>query len=67
MPNKHALVERAKRAHFLFMSIEISDMYIYIYVRVIRLYIFPYTPEALYLIYSIHGNFNVRGSLRFYS
>ncbi len=30
------LIERAKRAHSLFMSIEISD--IYIYVRVVRVW-----------------------------
>ncbi len=28
---EHIIFERAKRAHSLFMSIEISDIYIYIY------------------------------------
>ncbi len=34
------VIERAKRAHSLFMSIEISDIYIYIgiYVRVVRVW-----------------------------
>ncbi len=38
--------ERAKRAHSLFMSIEISDIYIYIgiYVRVVRVSCVPSSP-----------------------
>ncbi len=34
--------ERAKRAHSLFMSIEISD--IYIYVRIVRVSCVPFSP-----------------------
>ncbi len=51
--------------------------YIGIYVRVVRVScvpFFPYTQEAplkiilkIYSILEISGNFNVRGSLRFYS
>ncbi len=72
------IIERAKRAHSLFMSIEISDIYIYIYigiyVRVVRVPFSPYTPEAplkiilkSYSILGISGNFNVCGSSRFQS
>ncbi len=38
------IIERAKRAHSLFMSIEISDIYIYIYVRVVRVSCVPFSP-----------------------
>ncbi len=56
------IIERAKRAHSLFMSIEISDIYIiiYIYVREVRVScvpffpVYPETPLKIVLtIYSI--------------
>ncbi len=66
-----------ERAHSLFMSIEISDIYIiYISSRSSRfVYPFsPYTPEALlkiilkfYSILGISGNCNVCDSSRFQS
>ncbi len=68
------IIERAKRAHSLFMSIEISDIYIYICLRSLRfVYPFPpYTQETplkivlkFYSILGISGNFNVCGSSRF--
>ncbi len=34
----YTVIERAKRAHSLFMSIEISDIYIGIYVRVVQVF-----------------------------
>ncbi len=68
------LIERAKRAHSLFMSIEISDIYIYnIRSRSSRFVypFFPYTQETplkiILKFYGISGIFNVCGSLRFQS
>ncbi len=62
-----------ERAHSLFMSIEISNIYIYIgiYVRVVRVWcpIFSvYSGSSIDLkIIGISGNFNVCDSSRFKS
>ncbi len=50
----HNIIERAKRAHSLFMSIEISDIYIYIgiYVRVVRVSCVCY----LRILRKLYGN-----------
>ncbi len=80
-----SIIERAKRAHSLFMSIEIAIYYVRV-VRVSCVPFIPYTQEAqlkiilkyarvstsmptvkVYSILEISGNFNVRGSLHFYS
>ncbi len=59
------IIERAKRVHSLFMSIEIFDIYRYLnnYVHSSRFMspFFPYTQE-FYSILEISGKFNVRGS-----
>ncbi len=65
------IIERAKRAHSLFMSIEISDIYIiYICSRSSR-FMYPYTAEApvkiILKFYRISENFNVCGSSRKYA
>ncbi len=71
-----SVIERAKRAHSLFMSIEISDIYIGIYVRVVRVWcpVFSvYSGSSIeiilknYSILGISGNFNVCDSSRFQS
>ncbi len=72
---RELIIERAKRAHYLFMSIEISDIYIIIgiYVRVVRAFgvpFPPYTPEApLKIILKSYSILilNVCGSSRFQS
>ncbi len=71
------IIKVIERAHTLFMSIEISDIILYIigiYVRVVRVWcpVFPvYSGSSIenntYSILGISGNFTVCGSSRFQS
>ncbi len=57
------IIERAKRVHYLFMSIDIADMFAF------HMWAFPVYPgntiEVILSILEISGNFNVRSSLHF--